>query len=158
MRRRIVAVTLFAVVGLLLTTEAFAQVGTPPPEPRPAAPVAPAPKVTLQSMPEWYGSQLIGMDVKNPQGQELGEVAELVLDPQDGKLKSVVISTGGVLGIGAKRVAVPWDQVKPAADEQALIVGMTQEELQQAPGWERAAEKAAPAAPPATPPPGAPGR
>jgi hypothetical protein len=35
---------------------------------------------------------------------------------------------------------------------------MTQEELQQAPGWERAAEKAAPAAPPATPPPGAPGR
>ena len=158
MRRFIVAVTLFAVVGLLLTTEAFAQVGTTPPEPRPAAPVAPAPKVTLQGMPEWYGSRLIGMDVKNSQGQELGEIEELVFDPQDAKLKSVVISTGGVLGIGAKRVAVPWDQVKPAADEQAFIVGMTKEELQQAPSWERAAEKVMPPTPPATTPPGAPGR
>jgi sporulation protein YlmC with PRC-barrel domain len=109
-------------------------------------------------MPEWYGSRLIGMDVKNSQGQGLGEVTELVLDPQDGKIKSVVISTGGVLGIGAKRVAVPWNQVKPATDEQAFIVGMTQEELQQAPSWERAAEKATSATPPATMPPAAPGR
>ncbi len=157
MRRFFAEVSLFAVVGLLLTTGAFAQVGTPPPEPRPAAPAAPAPKVTLQSMPEWYGSKLIGMDVKNTQGEALGEVEELVLDPKDAKLKSVVIATGGVLGIGAKRVAVPWDQVKPASDEQALIVGMTKEELQQAPSWERTAEKAAPAARPAPMSPGAPG-
>ena len=158
MKRFIVAVPLLAVIGLLLTTGAFAQVGTSPPAPRPTAPAAPVPKATLQSMPEWYGSRLIGMDVKNPQGQALGEVEELVFDPQDAKLKSVVISTGGVLGIGAKKVAVPWDQVKPAADEQALIVGRTQEELQQAPSWERAAEKAMPATPPATMPPGAPRR
>ena len=98
------------------------------------------------------------MDVKNPQGQELGEVEELVLDAQNGKIKNVVISTGGVLGIGAKRVAVPWDQVNPAIDELAFIVGMTKEELQQAPNWERAAEKARPTAPPATTPPGAPAR
>jgi sporulation protein YlmC with PRC-barrel domain len=158
MRRFIVAVTLFAVVGLLLTTGAFAQVGTPPPEPRPAAPAAPAPKVTLQSMPEWYGSKLIGMDVKNAQGEALGEVEELVLDPKDAKLKSVVISTGGVLGLGAKKVAVPWDQVKPATDEEAFVVGMTKEELQQAPSWERTAEKAAPAARPTPMSPPAPGR
>jgi sporulation protein YlmC with PRC-barrel domain len=158
MRRFIVAVPLLAVVGLLLTTGALAQVGTPPPGPRPAAPAAPAPKVTLQSMPEWYGSRLIGMDVKNSQGQALGEVEELIFDLQNATLKSVVISAGGVLGIGAKRVAVPWNQVKPATDEQALIVGMTQEELQQAPSWERPAEKAVPATPPATMPPGAPGR
>jgi sporulation protein YlmC with PRC-barrel domain len=158
MRRFIVVVTLLAVVGLLLPTGAFAQLGTPQPEPRPAPPAAPVPRVTLQSMPEWYGSRLIGTDVKNPQGQGLGEVAELVLNPQDGKIESVVISTGGVLGIGAKRVAVPWNQVKPATDEPAFIVAMTKDELQQAPNWERAAEKAMPATPPATMPPGQPGR
>jgi sporulation protein YlmC with PRC-barrel domain len=109
-------------------------------------------------MPEWYGSSLIGTDVKDPQGQGLGEVAELVLNPQDGKIKSLVVSTGGVLGFGAKRVAVPWNQVNPATDEQAFIVAMTKEELQQAPSWERAAEKDTPATPPATMPPRAPER
>ena len=145
MRRFSVAVTVFAVVGLL-ATGAFAQVGTPPPQPSPAAP---APKVTLQNMPEWYSSSLIGMDVKNPQGEELGEVSELVLDPREAKVKNIVISTGGMLGIGAKKVAVPWDQVKPASDEEAFVVTMTKEELQQAPNWERTAERAAPAARPA---------
>lgn len=149
--------TVFAVVGLL-TTAGFAQVGTPPPQPRPAAPAAPAPKATLQTMPEWYGSSLIGMDVKNPQGEELGEVSELVLDPKDAKLKHIVISTGGVLGLGAKKVAVPWDQVKPASDEQAFVVTMTTDELQQAPSWDRTAEKAAPAARPAPTLPEAPRR
>jgi sporulation protein YlmC with PRC-barrel domain len=158
MRRFIIAMPLLVVIGLLLTAGAFAQVGTSPSAPRPTAPAAPVPKATLQSMPEWYGSKLIGMDVKNPQGQALGEVSELVFDPQDAKLKSVVISTGGVLGIGAKKVAVPWNQLKPATDEQALIAEMTQEEIQQAPSWEQAAEKAAPATPPATTSPGAPSR
>jgi hypothetical protein len=53
-----------------------------------------------------------------------------------------------MLGIGAKKVAVPWDQVKPASDEEAFIVTMTKEELQQAPDWDRTAEKAAPTARP----------
>jgi sporulation protein YlmC with PRC-barrel domain len=153
MRRFTVAVTMFSVIGLLLTAGAFAQVGTPPP-----APPTPAPPVTLQSMTEWHGSQIIGMDVKNQQGEELGEVAELVLDPRDAKIKSVVIASGGVLGIGAKKVAVPWDQVKPASDGQAFVVTMTREELQQAPQWETAAEKASRSTPPATMPPRAPGQ
>jgi sporulation protein YlmC with PRC-barrel domain len=152
MRRLIVAVTMFSVIGLL-TAGAFAQVGTPAP-----APSRPTPPATLQSMTEWRGSQLIGMDVKNPQGEDLGEVSELVLDPREGKIKSMVISSGGMLGIGAKKVAVPWNQVKPASDEEAFVVTMTREELQQAPQWESAAEKAGPSTPPATTPPGAPGR
>lgn len=153
MRRLIAAVTVFSVIGLLLTAGAIAQVSTPTP-----APSSPAPPVTLQSMNEWHGSQLIGMDVKNQQGEELGEIADLVLDPKEAKIKSVVISSGGMLGIGAKKVAVPWEQVKPASDEQALVVTMTREELQQAPQWESATEKAGRSTPPATTPPGAPGR
>jgi sporulation protein YlmC with PRC-barrel domain len=153
MRKSIVAVTMFSVIGLLLTAGAFAQVSPPTP-----APPGPTPPVTLQGMTEWRGSQLIGMDVKNQQGEELGEVADLVLDPKEAKIKSVVISSGGMLGIGAKKVAVPWEQVKPASDAQAFVVPMTREELQQAPQWESATEKAGRSTPPATTPPGAPGR
>jgi sporulation protein YlmC with PRC-barrel domain len=153
MRKSILAVTMFSVIGLLLTAGAFAQVSPPTP-----APPRSAPPVTLQGMTEWHGSQLIGMDVKNQQGEELGEVADLVLDPKEAKIKSVVISSGGMLGIGAKKVAVPWDHVKPASDEQAFVVTMTREELQQAPQWETAAEKASRSTPPATTPPRAPGQ
>jgi sporulation protein YlmC with PRC-barrel domain len=158
MKRFSVALSVFSAVALLLTTGALAQMSPPEPVPRAAAPATPAPKVTLQTMPEWYGSKLIGMDVKNPQGQALGEIDDLVLDSKDAKLKSVVISTGGMLGIGAKKVEVPWDQLKPASDEQAFIVAMTKEELQQAPGWQRATEKVSPATPSATIPRGTPGQ
>lgn len=154
MRKVIVAVTVFAVVGLLVTG-ALAQVGTPPPAPREPAP---APKATLQSMEKWYGNELIGMEVKNQQGEDLGKVSELVLDPKEAKIESIVISTGGLLGIGAKKVAVPWNQVKPASDEQAFVVSMTKEELQQAPSWEKTAAQTTPATRPAPTSPGALGR
>lgn len=154
MKRFIVAVTMVSVIGLLLTAGAVAQVSTP--TPAPPRPTTPPP--TLQGMTEWRGSQLIGMDVKNQQGEQLGEVADLVLDPREAKIKSVVISSGGMLGIGAKKVAVPWEQVKPASDAEAFVVTMTREELQQAPQWESAAEKAGRSMPPATTPSGAPGR
>ena len=126
MRRLIIAATVFSVVGLLLTTGALAQTaGT-----------------TTGQMTgnEWFASRLIGADIKNQQGEDIGEIEELVIDPQEAKIKQVVVSTGGgVLGIGAKSVAIPWNQVKPAPEGEGFIVAMSQEELKNAPTWERPA-------------------
>lgn len=126
MRRLIFAATVFSIVGFLLTTGAFAQTaGT-----------------TTGQMTgnEWFASRLIGADIKNQQGEDIGEIEELVIDPQEAKIKQVVVSTGGgVLGIGAKSVAIPWNQVKPAPEGESFIVAMSQEELKNAPSWERPA-------------------
>ena len=45
-------------------------------------------------------SDLIGMEVKNYQGEKLGKVDDLVLDVETGRIVQVILSTGGIIGIG----------------------------------------------------------
>jgi sporulation protein YlmC with PRC-barrel domain len=59
---------------------------------------------------------LIGADVKNPQGENLGKIEDLVLH-SDGNVAYAVLSYGGVLGMGDKLFAVPWCLVKTAPDD-----------------------------------------
>jgi sporulation protein YlmC with PRC-barrel domain len=54
-------------------------------------------------------SDLIGMSVKNKEGQDLGSVKDLVFDPKTGTIRYAALSRGGILGIGEKLVAVPWN-------------------------------------------------
>jgi sporulation protein YlmC with PRC-barrel domain len=88
-------------------------------------------------MGEVYASRLIGASVKNKEGESLGKIDELVIDPQDYTIKAAVLSVGGVLGLGAKLVAIPWDQVTMGSgtDRDTIVVGMAKEELAQIPEW-----------------------
>jgi sporulation protein YlmC with PRC-barrel domain len=90
-------------------------------------------------MNEVYASKIIGASVKNAQGESLGKIDELVIDPHDAKIKAAVVSVGGVLGIGAKSVAIPWDKVTMGSgtDRDTVVVAMGKEELEQAPGWQK---------------------
>jgi sporulation protein YlmC with PRC-barrel domain len=90
-------------------------------------------------MNEVYASKLIGASVKNAQGESLGKIDELVIDPQDARIKAAVLSVGGLLGIGAKSVAVPWNKVMmgTGSDRDTIVVAMGKEELEQAPSWQR---------------------
>jgi sporulation protein YlmC with PRC-barrel domain len=52
-------------------------------------------------------SKLIGVEVIGSDIHRLGDVSDVVLD-RNGAIKAVVIGMGGVLGVGAKHVAVPF--------------------------------------------------
>ncbi len=52
-------------------------------------------------------SDLIGMEVKNYQGEKLGKVDDLAVDVESGRIVQVILSTGGVAGIGDTLHAVP---------------------------------------------------
>jgi sporulation protein YlmC with PRC-barrel domain len=52
-------------------------------------------------------SEIAGMEVNNLQNQKLGKVDELGIDVESGRVAFVVVSSGGVLGVGGKTVAVP---------------------------------------------------
>jgi hypothetical protein len=95
--------------------------------------------------------EVIGTGVVNVMDEEVGTIADLVMD-QEQKLVGVVLSVGGFLGIGEKWVAIPVDEIDfPAGDQPArLLVAVTEEQLTNAPDFvtretveaEQAAEQA----------------
>jgi sporulation protein YlmC with PRC-barrel domain len=148
MKKLIAAVTMLSVLGFLLTVGAFAQSApgsgttreptiTTPSAPPPSGPMGTRPSATMTN--EVLASNIIGANVKNAAGENVGKIDELVIDPQDARIKAAVVSVGGVLGIGAKSVAVPWDKVKMGsdADRDTVVVAMGKEEFEQAPGWQK---------------------
>jgi sporulation protein YlmC with PRC-barrel domain len=141
MKKLIAAATMLSVFGFLLTVGALAQPAPGPGttrDPTITRPPATAP-TTPGMMNEVYASKIIGASVKNAQGESLGKIDELVIDPADAKIKAAVVSVGGVLGIGAKSVAIPWDKVTMGSgtDRDTVVVAMGKEELEQAPGWQK---------------------
>ena len=77
---------------------------------------------------------LIGKTVVNASGDELGEIQNLVIDQTD--VVSAVIEVGGFLGIGAKQVVVPFNQLQTGPDEAVWQTGATEEELKNMPAYE----------------------
>ncbi|HTD18458.1 MAG TPA: PRC-barrel domain-containing protein, partial [Ktedonobacteraceae bacterium] len=64
------------------------------------------------------GSTFIGADVENPQGQNLGDIKDMVIDRASGRIAYAVVSFGGFLGMGEKLFAVPWGAfAQPKADK-----------------------------------------
>jgi len=140
MRKLIITASMLSLVGFLLIPGGFAQTETTPGTSR--EPTVDRPSEITPSTPKaLYTSDLIGATVKNLEGESLGSIQELVLDPQDAKIKNVIVSMGGLLGIGAKAVAIPWQEVTPQSDGKAVLVAMGKEELQSAPEWKKPVEE-----------------
>jgi hypothetical protein len=80
--------------------------------------------------------ELIGEEVVSGADEEVGKIADLIID-QDQKLVGVVLSVGGFLGLGEKWVGVPVDTVQfPSGDQPArLLVEVTKEQLENAPDF-----------------------
>lgn len=85
---------------------------------------------------EW----LLGAEVTSSEGEALGEIEDLVLDPDDGKPKTAILSTGGFLGIGETEVAVPWEALRVDEESQTVRASLTKQELENAPEHEGAGE------------------
>jgi len=60
---------------------------------------------------EWRASKLAGVTIYGADKKSVGKVADIIVD-KTGAAKLAVISVGGVLGIGAKNVAVPFNTVE----------------------------------------------
>lgn len=82
-------------------------------------------------------SEVIGYTVKDREGQELGEIAELVIDPQSGRIAYAALSTGGFLGMGDKLFAVPWESMKLMPEEQSFTLNIARETLERSPGFDK---------------------
>jgi sporulation protein YlmC with PRC-barrel domain len=82
------------------------------------------------------GSKVIGADVKNPQGDKLGDIKDLIVDCHTGDVKYAVLSYGGWMGIHSKLFAVPMDQFKGADGQEYFELNVSKDKLQNAPGFD----------------------
>jgi sporulation protein YlmC with PRC-barrel domain len=82
-------------------------------------------------------STLAGDTVKNAAGEDLGKLDELMVDIPSGKIAYAVLSFGGVLGIGNKLFAVPWNALTVDEDQKCLILNAEKKTLENAPGFDK---------------------
>jgi putative membrane protein len=64
--------------------------------------------LTRQTPTDWTAEALIGRIVENSQGDNLGEINNVIIN-EKGDVVAVVIGVGGFLGIGEKNVGVPFE-------------------------------------------------
>ena len=80
---------------------------------------------------------LQGDKVVNPQGEDLGDIEAIMLDVLNGRIAYAVLSFGGLLGMGDKLFAIPWDALKLDAEEQRFVLDIDKERLDEAPGFDK---------------------
>ncbi len=80
---------------------------------------------------------IIGDNVRNPQGEDLGKIEELMIDLDTGRIAYAVLSFGGFLGMGDKLFAIPWSILKLSASEHKFVLDVPKEMLEKAPGFDK---------------------
>jgi sporulation protein YlmC with PRC-barrel domain len=91
------------------------------------------------TMGYWRGSAIIGQNVRDAEGKNIGKIEDLMVD-SNGRVSFAILSFGGFLGIGDKLYAVPWTAMRfdrDGRDVKAVILDVTKERLERAPSFAR---------------------
>lgn len=75
--------------------------------------------------------------VVNMQGEDIGDIKDLMMDVEKGNVEYAVLEFGGFLGMGGKYFAVPWNSLTIDEDNQRLIMNVSKERLESAPGFDK---------------------
>ena len=78
---------------------------------------------------------LIGMEVKNPQGEKIGQIKDLVLDLNTGQVSYAVLAVGGFLGIGEKLIALPPSALQADPQDKKLVLNADKDKIVNATGF-----------------------
>jgi sporulation protein YlmC with PRC-barrel domain len=87
--------------------------------------------------PQLMGADtLLGNDVYNTKDEDLGDIKEIMLDMASGRVAYAVLSFGGILTLGEKLFAVPWDALKLDKKNKRFTLDVDKERLKNAPGFD----------------------
>lgn len=79
--------------------------------------------------------KLRGMDVVDAKGEKLGDIEEVMLDMQSGRVHAVVLGFGGFLGMGEKHFAFPVSDLQPAKEKDKLQLNVDKQKLKDREGF-----------------------
>ena len=82
-------------------------------------------------------TSIVGDNVRNRQGEDLGTIEDLMIDLTDGGTRYAVVSFGGVLGVGNKLFAVPFDAFEVDTADECFVLDVDKQRLENAPGFDK---------------------
>src|SRR3954468_5368418 len=77
--------------------------------------------------------KVLGTNVKNPSGEKIGEIEDVVLDKQSNNILFAVVGFGGFLGMAEKYHPIPWSALDYDENEDSYVVTYTKDQLKAAP-------------------------
>jgi sporulation protein YlmC with PRC-barrel domain len=80
---------------------------------------------------------VIGKKVVNLQGEDVGDIEEVVIDSVASRVTYAVMSFGGFLGIGDKLFAVPWVSLQYDKADDVFVMKADRDLLKNAPGFDK---------------------
>jgi len=82
-------------------------------------------------------SSITGDNIKNPQGDTLGSVHDMMIDCASGRVAYVVMTSGGFLGVGNKLFAIPMSALKLDTQDKCLRLNATKQTFENAQGFDK---------------------
>ena len=101
---------------------------------QPATPPPTEAVIPAQAAGDVRAEKLIGMTVYDTNGDKVGQVKDILFNEQ-GQATGVVLSVGGVLGLGAKSVGLQWSEVDIQPDAEVAKVQYNKDQLEAAPDF-----------------------
>lgn len=80
---------------------------------------------------------LIDDPVRNANGEDLGHIEDLMVDIKTGCIAYAVLSFGGMMGLGDKLFAIPWEALSVDTRAKHVVLNVRRETLENAPGFEK---------------------
>ncbi|MDV2482317.1 PRC-barrel domain containing protein [Methanoculleus sp. Wushi-C6] len=83
------------------------------------------------------GKDLADYSVRNPRGEDLGNIKDVMIDINEGCIAYAALSFGGFLGFGDKLFAIPWEALQYNPGNDSFTLDVTKERLENAPGFDK---------------------
>lgn len=82
-------------------------------------------------------SSIIGDKVINKKEENMGEIKDLMIDLNTGKIEYFIIELGGFLGMGEKYFAFPYSLLTVDPKNETFVLDQKLETLKNAPGFDK---------------------
>lgn len=82
-------------------------------------------------------SDILCRSVQNNQGENLGSIKDLVIDPDEFRIAYTVVSFGGLMGLGDKLFAMPASVLQIPSNEEFAVLTVDKNRLNEANGFDK---------------------
>ncbi len=80
---------------------------------------------------------ILGAKVINIEQEDLGKIEDLVIDARNSRVAYAILSFGGVLGLGDKHFAIPWEALTFDLSQKVAVLDIDKDRLKNAPGFDK---------------------